>query len=61
MTHDSSEGSLGTRANALGIPWLGLAENVAAGDDLDPVGAIDLWLHSPHHYANMRLSSEIIY
>ncbi|KAJ1663007.1 hypothetical protein IW140_005414 [Coemansia sp. RSA 1813] len=53
MTHDDPGGSVGERASVLGIQWLGLAENVAAGDDLGLVEVMELWKNSPHHYANM--------
>ncbi|KAJ2721880.1 hypothetical protein GGI07_003671 [Coemansia sp. Benny D115] len=52
MTHNNSEGSLGTRLTKAGIAWSGAAENVAAGMQTSEQ-AQQLLENSPGHLANM--------
>ncbi|PVU90048.1 hypothetical protein BB561_005046 [Smittium simulii] len=58
-THDDPEGSLGSRMAKRGISWTFGAENVAGGFT-DPVKAVQAWMDSPGHKANI-LNKKITY
>ncbi|KAJ2831534.1 hypothetical protein GGI24_001545 [Coemansia furcata] len=52
MTHSDPAGSLGTRAAAAGLQWMGAAENIAWNQQ-NVAQVMDAWINSPGHYANM--------
>ncbi|ALV06362.1 cysteine-rich secretory family protein [Roseateles depolymerans] len=53
FSHTGSNGStLGSRVTAVGYPWVGLAENIAAGQG-SVQSVMDGWLASPGHCANI--------
>jgi uncharacterized protein YkwD len=53
--HDGPDGNLPARAQASGVMWRSLAENIALNQGYDdPVSlAVDQWMHSPGHRANI--------
>lgn len=53
--HDGPDGNLPARAQASGVMWRSLAENIALNQGYDdPVGlAVDQWMHSAGHRANI--------
>lgn len=53
FAHAGSDGSTpGKRALAAGCRWTRVAENIASGQTI-PAAAIELWLQSPGHRANI--------
>ncbi|CAG8604221.1 12709_t:CDS:2, partial [Acaulospora morrowiae] len=54
LTHDDSEGDLGTRFHKYGYDFSCAGENVAQGfDDGDNEGVMNAWMNSPGHRANI--------
>ena len=53
--HEGPDGNLPSRAQASGVMWRSLAENIALNQGYDdPVSlAVDQWMHSPGHRANI--------
>lgn len=53
--HEGPDGDLPQRARESGVRWRSLAENIALNQGYDdPVGlAVDQWMHSPGHRANI--------
>ena len=53
--HEGPDGDLPARARASGVAWRSLAENIALNQGYDdPVSlAVDQWMHSPGHRANI--------
>ncbi|ORX72981.1 hypothetical protein DL89DRAFT_265143 [Linderina pennispora] len=52
MTHQDPAGSLGDRITATGLRWTNAGENVA-WNQKTPAEAMDSWVNSPHHLANI--------
>jgi uncharacterized protein YkwD len=53
FSHDSKDGSsMADRVNRAGYKWSGLGENIAKGQQT-PASAMDSWMHSPDHRANI--------
>lgn len=53
MSHELDGKNPSDRVTATGFRFSALGENVASGTRLSPAGAIDLWMNSPPHKANM--------
>jgi uncharacterized protein YkwD len=53
LSHDLDGKSPFDRITAEGYLWSRAGENIANGDALTPAGALQVWMHSPPHRANI--------